>query len=102
MGDLRERAETSLQMLLRLAREGVVSPDEVLAVEKRDHEETALIWAGINEAKATVTAALTTQTFFSTMAAEARRPHFGDQAKEWTRSLLLRAEEAGLYHPETK
>lgn len=43
-----------------------------------------------------------TQAFFAALATEARRPHFGDQAKEWTRALLLRAEEAGLYQPETK
>lgn len=38
-----------------------------------------------------------TQKFFEQLAAEARKPHFG--AIEFTRALLVRAEEAGLYVP---
>lgn len=40
------------------------------------------------------------QTYFSNLAAEMRRPHFGEQFREIYRALLLRAQEAGLYSPE--
>lgn len=39
------------------------------------------------------------QAFFENMANEAKKPHFGDHMREWTRALLLRAEEAALYDP---
>jgi hypothetical protein len=42
------------------------------------------------------------QNFFSLMYAETRRPHFGEQAKQWTASMLIRATEAGLYTPEDR
>ncbi len=40
------------------------------------------------------------QKFFADLAAESRKPHFGDQTKSWVASLLVRAEEAGIYAPE--
>jgi len=40
-----------------------------------------------------------TQAFFNQLALEARQPHFGDFAKQFTASLLKRAQEAGLYTP---
>lgn len=44
-----------------------------------------------------------TQAFFASLADEMRKPHFGEHAKQFTRNLLIRAEEADLYHPqETK
>lgn len=46
---------------------------------------------------------LRAQLFFEELANETRKPHFGDQAREWVRALLLRAQEADLYRPpETK
>ena len=42
------------------------------------------------------------QGFFAAMAAELRRPHFGEHARVVTHSMLIRAEEAGLYVPETR
>jgi hypothetical protein len=42
---------------------------------------------------------LRTQLFFEELAAETRKPHFGQQAREWVQALLVRAEEAGLYQP---
>lgn len=41
----------------------------------------------------------TAQEFFATLARETRKPHYGHQALSWTNSLLLRAQEAGLYDP---
>jgi hypothetical protein len=40
------------------------------------------------------------QQFFEALAAEARKPHFGDREKQWTAALLIRAQEAGLYTPK--
>jgi hypothetical protein len=40
------------------------------------------------------------QRFFAQLALEARKPSFGEQAAGWTRSLLIRAEEAGLFDPK--
>lgn len=40
------------------------------------------------------------QKYFADLAAEARKPHFGEHEKQFTRALLLRAEEAGLYTPD--
>jgi hypothetical protein len=40
-----------------------------------------------------------TQRFFAQLALEARKPSFGEQAAGWTRALLLRAQEAGLFDP---
>jgi hypothetical protein len=39
------------------------------------------------------------QLFFETLAAEMRKPHFGQQFAEIYRGILLRAEEAGIYLP---
>jgi hypothetical protein len=39
------------------------------------------------------------QSFFAQLAAETRRPHYGHHALEWTRALLIRAQECGLYDP---
>lgn len=38
-----------------------------------------------------------TQAFFTQLAAEMRKPHFGEHAKQFTSALLIRAEEAGIY-----
>lgn len=40
------------------------------------------------------------QLFFATIAAEMRRPSFGDMAKSVLGPVLLRAQEANLYTPE--
>lgn len=40
---------------------------------------------------------LRTQLFFATYAAETRKPHYSQQHREWVRSMLVRAHEAGLY-----
>lgn len=40
-----------------------------------------------------------TQCFFAQLATEARRPSYGEMQAGWTRSMLLRAQEAGLYDP---
>jgi hypothetical protein len=40
------------------------------------------------------------QAFFAQLAAEARKPHFGDAFRDYQRALLLRAQEQGLYTPE--
>lgn len=37
------------------------------------------------------------QAFFEQLAAEMRKPHFGEHAKQFTAALLIRAEEAGIY-----
>lgn len=42
----------------------------------------------------------TAQRFFAQMAAESRKPHFGEMQAGWMRSLLIRAEEAGLFDPK--
>ncbi len=39
------------------------------------------------------------QEFFAALAAETRRPSFGDKDREFVRNLLLRAQEAGLFDP---
>lgn len=39
------------------------------------------------------------QAFFASMAVEIRRPGVGDNFKVYTRQLLLRAQELGLYKP---
>ena len=39
------------------------------------------------------------QRFFAVLAAEMRRPSFGEQSAGIIRALLLRAEEASLYSP---
>jgi hypothetical protein len=44
-------------------------------------------------------AATKAQAFFATLAAESRRPSFGEMQSGWTRNLLLRAQEAGLFDP---
>jgi len=41
------------------------------------------------------------QGFFAAMASELRRPHFGEHAKAITSAMLIRAQEAGLYAPES-
>ena len=41
------------------------------------------------------------QRFFAELAAEARKPHYGGQSREWMHALLVRAETAGIYTPET-
>ena len=40
------------------------------------------------------------QKFFAELAAEARKPHYGGQSREWMQALLIRAETEGLYTPE--
>ncbi len=40
------------------------------------------------------------QAFFQSLAIEIRKPSFGGPQREWTQSLLLRAEEAKLFVPE--
>ena len=40
------------------------------------------------------------QAFFSGLAAEIRKPSYGDQHREFVRALLIRAQEAELYSPE--
>jgi hypothetical protein len=40
-----------------------------------------------------------TQTFFAQLAAETSKPHYGGRDRELVLSLLLRAQEAGLYRP---
>jgi hypothetical protein len=40
------------------------------------------------------------QAFFASLAAEMRRPSYGEQSREFARALLLRAQEANLYTPE--
>ena len=47
-------------------------------------------------------ATLKAQAFFAAYATEARTPHCAGRDAEWIRNLLLRAEEANLYKPETK
>lgn len=42
------------------------------------------------------------QAFFQRIADEMRRPSYGDQAREFARALLIRAQEAGLYTPENQ
>lgn len=39
------------------------------------------------------------QKFFATIAAESRRPSFGEMQAGWTKALLARAQEAQLYDP---
>ena len=41
------------------------------------------------------------QKFFAMYAAEIRGPNYGDHARDFVRSMLARAETAGLYTPET-
>lgn len=40
--------------------------------------------------------------FFEELRKEALRPHCGEHFKQYTRALLLRAQEAGLYLPPTE
>ena len=40
------------------------------------------------------------QRFFAELAAEMRKPHFGEAFREYQRALLTRAQEANLYTPE--
>ena len=40
------------------------------------------------------------QRFFASLAAEMRKPSFGEQSQSLMRALLLRAQEAQLYRPE--
>ena len=40
------------------------------------------------------------QQFFARLAAEMRRPSFGERDREVVKNILLRAQEAGLYRPE--
>ena len=40
------------------------------------------------------------QTFFAGLAASARMPGFGEKEREYTKHILLRAQEANLYTPE--
>lgn len=40
-----------------------------------------------------------TQTFFESLALEIRRPAVGEHYREYTRQLLMRAQELGLYQP---
>lgn len=41
------------------------------------------------------------QVFFVALDAETRKPHCGEHHKGVYRAILLRAEEAGLYQPES-
>ncbi len=40
------------------------------------------------------------QAFFAAYAAEIRGPNYGDHARDFVRSMLARAELAGIYTPE--
>ena len=40
------------------------------------------------------------QMFFADLAGEMRKPAYSEFTAQWTRALLLRAAEAGLYTPE--
>lgn len=42
------------------------------------------------------------QKFFEKIYTETLRPHFGDKEREFVRNLLLRAQEARIYHPPTE
>ena len=41
------------------------------------------------------------QHFFADLDRETRKPHYGTQAREWGRALLIRAQGAGLYRYST-
>jgi hypothetical protein len=43
---------------------------------------------------------LRAQKFFADIAAEMRKPHFGERGRELMAAILVRAEEAKLYTPE--
>jgi hypothetical protein len=40
------------------------------------------------------------QAFFAELAAETRKPHYGEMQSGWVKALLVRAQERGLYKPE--
>ncbi len=42
------------------------------------------------------------QSFFAKLHAETLKPHYGEDAKGIIRTLLLRAQESGIYSPEAK
>ena len=42
------------------------------------------------------------QRFFANLAAEMRKPAFGDHARDIYAALLVRAQESGLYTPEPR
>ena len=61
----------------------------------------APITSGPNRLDPVMVPAADVQAFFAGFAAEMRKPSYGDQARDFGKALLLRAQEAGLYAPET-
>lgn len=75
-----------------------VTADEVLTMALEDFDkltgrEGAIHRMTANEERAK------SQRFFAALAAEMRKPSFGEMQAGWMRALLIRAQEASLYDP---